>query len=216
MRAIILVPNPVDHPYFSKEARGFLDCHKLGPESLIAIDTRQHAQAQREAVISAIQGAGRGDLACVAFCCHGRRRGIQLGFRLDHLDQLAGAIAQAAAPSVAVPLFCCSTGADTEGTAGDGDFADLLRDELCFAGAVNCTVDGHLHSGHCTSHPFVRRFEGKGSTTGGVGGRMIVDQDSALWPGWKTLLGGRDKGGSTLRFRYPLMSIEDIHQEIFG
>ncbi len=149
---------------------------------------------------------------------HGWRTGIQFGFGLANVDELAVELARGCT-SVRVALYCCSTGSGP-GVGGDGGFADMLRDALCRAGAPHCQVDAHDRSGHCCRNPFVRRFDGMGSASGGIGGHWIVAPNSALWKRWVVALksdGG--PGGSSgplgpLRFRFPLMDVAEIHAEL--
>jgi hypothetical protein len=111
-----------------------------------------------------------------------------------------------------VALYCCSTGAASSADAyaefgGDGGFADRLRDALCVAGGVHCTVDAHTTAGHTTMNPYVRRFEGRGSRVGGVGGFDLVSPKSGdLWRRWRRAL--RE---TSLRYRFPVMSVAEIH-----
>ena len=137
---------------------------------------------------------------------HGWRTGIQFGFSLPHVDELAAELARGC-PFVRVALYCCSTGSGP-GVGGDGGFADMLRDALCRAGAVHCQVDAHDRSGHTTKNPYVTRFMGQGSATGGQGGQWIVAPKSALWGRWVRALRG------DLRFRFPLMDVAAIHAKL--
>lgn len=143
----------------------------------------------------------------LALFCHGWASGIQFGFGLAHVKQLAEAIASIDRPCVT--LYCCLTGEDDKGhVGGDGNFADRLRDALCAAGAVYCRVDAHTTAGHTTMNPYVRRFDGLGSPVGGCGGSWIVAPGSKLWPKWVKALKG------DLRFQYPEMEIAEIHEEL--
>jgi len=142
----------------------------------------------------------------LAVFSHGWRTGIQFGFGLPHVDDLAVELARGCT-SVRVVFYCCSTGSGP-GVGGDGGFADALRDALCRAGAVHCQVDAHDKAGHTTKNPYVVRFLGQGSATGGQGGQWIVAPKSALWGRWVRALRG------DLRFRFPLMDVAAIHAEL--
>lgn len=158
----------------------------------------------------------------IAFFCHGWKTGIQFGFGMKHVKELAKTIIEAdqigadlAAISGGrmhapiITLFCCLT---ADGPIdGDGGFADRLRDELCIAGAVNCRVDAHTTAGHTTRNPNVRRFDGLGSPVGGMGGQHIVAPGSALWARWVKALKTGD-----LRFRFSAMEVAEIHEELVG
>ena len=139
---------------------------------------------------------------------HGWETGIQCGFGLAQVGDLAGALAGAArAPRVI--LYGCLT-AEGTGPGGDGGFADALRDALCAAGAAWAQVDAHVTAGHCCRIPYVRRFEGAGVPTGGLGGAYLVTPGAALWKPWVAALKG------DLRFRFPFLSAVAIHCELGG
>lgn len=160
----------------------------------------------------------------VYFCCHGWSNGIQAGFQRGDLDLLCDKLAPIVATDVTIALMACSTGdgdLDTDqaglrdgGPAGDGGFADLLRDKLCQRGKVWCNVLGHTNPGHATRNPFVRRFAGEGSASGGTGGRYIVPRSSPLWSRWVQAL----RGGSVNAFRHRFIRMTDaeIHAELGG
>lgn len=165
----------------------------------------------------------------VAFFCHGWGAGIQAGFRnadveglAEMIDQLCavGDVDSSTADDVEphVVLYCCSTGEDVPETkkdtaagTGDNSFADRLRDELCKVGLTRCRVMGHSTVAHTTQNPNARFFDGMGSTHGGTGGYPVIALKSALWAQWKI-----DLQKSDLRFRFPFMSIEEIHAEVSG
>lgn len=171
---------------------------------LILVDNHLPAAKMRAFVLATIAEHKPDRLA---FFCHGWATGIQFGFGLAHIKQLAEAIATIDRPIVT--LFCCLTGKDDAGhVGGDGHFADRLRDALCAAGAVECRVDAHTTAGHTTMNPHVRRFDGLGSPIGGCGGQWIVAPGSKLWPKWKAALRG------DLRFRFSEMEIGEIHEEV--
>lgn len=140
----------------------------------------------------------------VAIFCHGWANGLQL-VPMVRIRDLAHILAEHRAP--VVTLYACST-ADGPATGGDGGFADRLRDALCAAGAVACRVDAHATAGHATRNPYVRRFEGMGVATGGVGGQWIVTPKSALWGPWARALKG------DLRWEFPLLSVAEIHARL--
>jgi hypothetical protein len=159
----------------------------------------------------------------LVFFCHGWSDGIQAGFRRKDIKKLV--TAWGPNDNERAILYCCSTGsdpqddseaapgqtredADFESGVGEGSFADTLRDELCKAGAVDCRVVAHTTAGHTTQNPHVVFFEGLGSHIGGIGGMMPVPPKHKLWKTWVKALKG------DLRFRYPYMSIAEIHDEL--
>lgn len=142
-----------------------------------------------------------------AFFCHGWRTGMQFGFDLRSVGELAEHIHAASGnqdPNVF--LYSCSCGSGDND--GDGGFADKLRDELCKLGSVNCLVVAHATAGHATSNPYVREFNGNGSPVGGTGGQWIVAPGSELWEKWRKAL-------RTTNLRFELASgIEYIHGKL--
>ena len=143
--------------------------------------------SRRESVISALHATD-----FVAFICHGWKQGIELGFDTTNTAQLADAL-RCYGP-LRVVLYCCSTAGG--GVDGDGGFADHLRD---LSGAQ---VDAHDGAGHCTRRPYVRRFDAGAVAQGGP---WIVAPQHDLWPKWY-----RELHDSDLRFRYPMMTREEI------
>lgn len=169
-----------------------------------SIDNRQSADRMRADVLATLEAAG--PVAAVAFFCHGWASGIQLGFRLPQVMELAEAIADVC-PSGApiVPLYCCSTASGLRRSApgGDGGFADRLRDALCVVGATGCRVIAHSTAGHTTRNPWVRDFSGPEAA---VGGSWLVEPWGPEWRRWVRTL--RGPGDERLRFpmrRYPLL-----------
>lgn len=167
------------------------------------VDNHGTKSAMRARILGHIQYASP---TICAFFGHGWRTGIQFGFGIANVKELAKALAYGCT-SVRVVLYACSTG-DGAGPGGDGGFADALRDALCVAGAPFCQVDAHDRPGHATRNPYVRRFMGQGSNVGGTGGQWIVAPGSALWGRWKAALAG------DLRLRFPMMDVGEIHAEL--
>jgi len=196
---------------FQPEALAFAKQHGVPKAQVVWIDNHLSKPAMRKAVLGAIAKAiaENGPLEAVAIFCHGWMDGIQLGFTRANVGDLAKAIA--AVKNVCVVLYACSTAkgdsGSAAGTAGDGGFADLLRDALCQAGAVDCQVDAHTTAGHTTKNPFVRRFQGMGSPYGGAGGFFIVSpSQKQLFAKWRKRLAGTD-----LRYDFPFMTVAGIH-----
>jgi len=205
---------------FQPEAEAFLKV--LGAPydkaNLLTIDNRRPAKDMARSVIdklNAVKGIDE-----VAFFCHGSTGGIQFGFNRRNVAELAAALASATAEDdLTVALYCCLTGgASDDRHGGDGGFADLLRDELCKAGIVNCRVDAHTTAGHTTWNPFVRRFEGMGSPAGGAGGYFIVPPGSKSWARWRKALRSDapflGRGGLPARFAFPMLSTAEIHRSL--
>jgi len=170
------------------------------------VDNHATKAVMRTAVLGQIQAVAPTMLAIFS---HGWRTGIQFGFGMSNLDELAAELARGCT-SVRVALYCCSTGSGP-GVGGDGGFADGLRDALCRTGASFCQVDAHDRAGHTTQNPYVVRFAGQGSATGGQGGSWIVAPGSALWKPWVRAM---KSDGGPLRFRFPMMDVAAIHAEL--
>jgi hypothetical protein len=185
----------------------------------IAFDNRRSMTGRRAEVLVKLNELDASEdeiFDGVAIFCHGWRRGIQAGFTLKQVDELADAIHRLCAHSMtAVPLYCCSTGDDKADrdieAAGTGDesFADELRDALCARGANLCRVMAHTTKGHTTRNPSVLFFDGMGSSEGGVGGYAPVRPSGRLWKRWRRALRSSD-----LRFRFPFLTVEQIHREL--
>jgi len=210
---------PRDYVSFQGWARGFLRYHGQPKSHLVIIDNHRKPSGMRKQVLDAIAAAP--DLTgcappVVAFFCHGYRTRIQLGFNRRQVNVLARALFKKYGPNVRVVLYACSAG-NGPGHSGDRGFADELRDALCRAGATGCQVDAHVTAGRADANPFLRRFAGDGSCTGGTGGfylvnRTILDERgrkkiNPLWPKWIAVL--KKKGGD-MRWRFPFMSRDEI------
>jgi hypothetical protein len=187
---------------FQPEAQKFALLHG---GDVVIVDNHTTKTKMREIVLAEIRLRKP---TTIAFFCHGWKSGVQFGFGFQHVDSLAACIAQSCPyDSPIVPLYACSTG-DGPGVGGDLGFADALRDALCRAGATWCQVFAHTTAGHATENPYVRRFSGSGSPSGGIGGSWIVTPKSDRWSRWVKSLKG------DLRLRYPLMSDAEIHEEL--
>lgn len=170
---------------FIPEAQKFAAIHGA---ALVGVDNKADQAARRDAVCSAIE---RHRPKTIAMFCHGWSSGIQFGFRMAHVRRLASDIrffCPDDAPTVV--LYACSTalGLNRSAPGGDGGFADVLRDNLCRAGARNCRVFAHSTAGHCTANPYVRVFDGMGRESGGIGGTYLVAPKSPQWKAWKCTL----------------------------
>jgi len=209
---------------FQPEARRFTKRHGLNVQlNMVLIDnSRPRAFRRMEKQILDAMGHDMPKWkthlpVIVAFVNHGHKNRIQFGFPLKRIDKLAKAIRRRGGDNVRVVLYCCDTGRDLDKDrkddrydeiGGDGGWADMLRDALCRAGAVDCIVFAHSDKGHAGRLPFVRLFEGKGSKIGGMGGSLIVAPGSALWKRWIKAL------KTPLRFDYPLMTVAEIHARL--
>lgn len=201
---------------FLPEAKRFVAAAASG--SVVTIDNHLTFARRRRAVLAELgKPEHSANLDAVAFFCHGWISGVQLGFGMRSVRQLAEGLGWVAASDfLVVPLYCCSTGDDPEddplsaaGT-GDGSFADKLRDNLCAEPVAYNRVVAHSTVAHTTRNPMVLFFDGMGTPDGGVGGYAPVLPSSANWGAWKRGL----RGATDLRFRFPFMTVGDIHAEL--
>lgn len=204
---------------FRPEAEAFAKLYNARP--IVPVNVSQPLRARTEQVLAAITADGPSDV--IAFFCHGFPDGLQLvgdrtirvgasvhvEARNETVCKLAAAIVSHAKPNVRIALYACSAG-DGARDAGDGGFGDRLRDALCAAGAPQCVVFAHTTAGHATQNPNVRVFAGEGSTVGGTGGTWVSAPGSKLWPAWRRGLRG------DLRFRFPAMTVAEIHAELLS
>jgi hypothetical protein len=104
------------------------------------------------------------DLDMVAFLCHGWRDGIQAGWKLGQVPDLAARIRKACKEDATIALYCCDTARDGDdhreddvsgGPGGKGGFASALwvaLEALGFKG----TLWAHPTTAHTTQNPHVR------------------------------------------------------------
>jgi len=218
MRALILTPDRDSRGRrdysgaFAPEARAFAQLHHLPSTSVQSIDCTRTAPERRKHVLESLSRLGAaGPIDLLACFCHGYQTGLQVGFDNSSVRDLARALVHhGCSPRLRVALYACSSGG-SRGEAGDGGLADRLRDALCTAGCVDCVVDAHATVGHTTRNPYVRRFEGRGSPVGGMGGQWIVAPRSPLWQQWRAALASTD-----LRLRFPLLELHEVHRELLG
>lgn len=213
VRGLILTPDRDKEPAhdwsgaFRPEARALAAIHRIPAERIVQIDTSLPHPRRLAPTLAAIGKCA--DLQLLAILSHGWRNGFQLGATKRTVRPLAEVIQDAAAPGLAIVLYCCSTGegepAGASGPGGEGGFADALRDALREIGMQDFAIDAHTCEGHTTRNPYVRRFLGSES----YGGDFLVAPDSPLWSKWRKQLRDTD-----LRFRFPLMARQAIEDEL--
>lgn len=177
----------------------------------VKIDLSKPMAARRKQLLTAI--AAQDELTTIAFFCHGLTRKLpQLGWDTKNVGELVSALttrspydARDDAHDLRVVLYACST-AQGEAPGGDNGFADRLRDALCASGSTFCQVDAHEGAGHTTMNPRVRRFEGHGSSNGGIGGAWIVTPGSPKYKAWARRL----REDPHFRFDFPFMTAQEI------
>jgi hypothetical protein len=224
MNALVFAPQHnaeglrADAAEFRGEAHRFCRAHGLR-DGVYLFDNREEPHIRREYLYDTLARYTPKSLDTLALFCHGWPDGIQLGTSTAHVKRLALTIKPVAARELTVVLYCCSAGADNDGSTadervpgpgGDHGFADRLRDALGDAG-VQATVYAHSTRGHCTRNPYARVFRAGER----AGGHWIVEPGSALWPAWRRALWSSDED-DTFRFRFPWMTREQLEAELGG
>lgn len=237
MRGVVLLPdrNVKRADYtgaFHPEAKWFRYEHNLPKDAVVEIAIDNPPALMREAVCDAIyqQYKKQGRLQTVAFFCHGWKSGIQLGFELQNIKQLARVCKETCEYDVVVPLYACSTARDEDRkvaddmdpnntVGGDGGFADELRDALCaIAYHIYNRVVGHVTAGHSTYNPWVRFFDGAGLPYGGSGGYWVIRPKGPLWKPWIKWLREQDEKQKDRdnQFKFPFMKPDHIRAAVLG
>lgn len=208
---------------FEREAQKASACWTaLGYAVLgIPIDTARPMPERKKQVIGELRKLGDEDQYPVhlwAFFGHGWASGFQFGFSCNDVAQLAKVLTPLSEPckvraayATRVALYCCLTGSSIvralkggDDPAGDGGFADRLRDALAEALAEG-HVDCHTTAGHTTKNPNLRRMK----TPAGRGGAYIVS------PSNKELCEKLRAALQTdFRFRFPLLTTPEILGEL--
>lgn len=223
-----------------------------GKHTLIKIDISKGLPTRQAQLFAALDALKSGDYRAVAVFCHGWENGIQAGPKISTLPEFVRLLCAATTNGVEardvlhVALYCCSTalGKDTKGgateTGGDGGFADTMRDEFCRQKRPWVRVFAHTNRGHTTTNPYVRVFEGQGSTIGLTGAQWLVPPPppkNELWPRWRDALAskapfdagtmkapaafsvgmrgpGKEVDRKFLRLAAPFMTIAELHAEL--
>ena len=196
---------------FGPHARRFAETHRIERSHIHKINVGVSKRRQCEQVLSIIRDSR--SLDCVAFFCHGYKKGIEFGLTTRNVDKLAETLAETARRNLNIPLYACSTagGKRVEGPGGDGDFADELRDALCRVGINKCRVMGHATAGHTTKNPHVRFFDGFSSDVGGFGGYWVVRPRGPLWRKWISMLRERE---SDFCYKFPFYDVTKIWKKL--
>lgn len=172
MTSIIFAPASGDQcAEFQREAKAFAKHLGDAEVHLFPVDPQM---SKRRAFVLEVLGRPRLEkLRRVAFLCHGYRSGIQAGFTMDTVAELALAL-RWDGPSCIVSLYCCSTGRSSRDDGagphieGEGSFADAFRDALVFRGYEGTWMLTHRTLGHLSRNPDVRMYRVAPNILGGV------------------------------------------------
>lgn len=150
------------------------------------------------------------DLDLVAFLCHGWKDGIQAGWRILQVDDLAKRLTAACKPDAVIVLYCCDTGkgADVGAPGGKGGFASALWMELERMG-FRGTLWAHSTAGHTTQNPHVKIWRVDEEPELGV---EACERLSPLWGAWARAL-------RLTEFRYRMLQCqteEELQSAIEG
>lgn len=201
---------------FLPEAKKFVALAAEGSK-IVRFDNTQTFAKRRKEVLKALKDPEGEDFTSVAFFCHGWANGIQAGFTRRTARKLAFAICYVVNKSLCnqatlvVPLYCCSTGQDTQdredeasGT-GKTSFAQKLASELGDDGCgyYDVRVVAHTTKGHTTRNPNVAIFDGEGRS-----GYLLQPDTSGKelkrWQrSWRKSLRGEVASLADLRFQFP-------------
>lgn len=211
---------------FIPEAKAFASCHKIPDDHCVGMPLVGVSSAvRRQRTLETIYGAGsRKKLDAIAFFGHGWPRGIQFGFRREHIHGLVRVLSSVCAPNVKIILYACLAAENDVrereikniGPGTDGGFADMLRDEMVRQGLDLGHVDAHKTAGHTTWNPFLIRFlceAVEDQEKGGEGGAWIVAPRSQLWKEWVRRLKMNEED---FRYRFPFLTEYQIKRELMG
>lgn len=175
---------------FQPEARRLVTA--LGCNAVTKLfDSNRALPDRRYEVIAAIEKLANVDL--VAFLCHGWRDGIQAGWTLMRVNDLAHRLALACSNKATVALYCCDTGRDQDGDrkddvavgpGGKGGFASALFVGMRAKGWRG-QLWAHPTTAHTTKNPHVRIFRQDDDPELGD---WAVEPYSPLWGKWKAAL----------------------------
>lgn len=121
MRGIVFTPNRNTRRAdftgaFLPEARAFIRAHQIPARALVRIDILKSDHEMRAQILEAIKKEGKlqGSFETVAFFCHGWCSGIQLGFSVQNVVELACALKPLATRDIKMPLYACSAARDRD------------------------------------------------------------------------------------------------------
>lgn len=201
---------------FIPEAEAFAEYWNTEKNNIIGIPLEgMSKKKRRELTIASIKESMNGTpLNLVALFGHGWPSGIQFGFGMKEIPELADCLVEHCAYNARIVLYACLTAENSErdndhehvGPATDGGFADILRDELAKRGMIGW-IDAHKTAGHTTWNPYVVRFDCedlKDIDMDFAGGYWLVQPRSPHWKKWREALKG------DMRFRFPMMTEKEI------
>lgn len=197
---------------FNPEAIKFMSHHKIPNDARVKINLFNGEIKRKNQFINEVTKITKKyNTNTITIFCHGLSNKIELGFSKQNIKEfieLLRSLDPGNKTFRRVILYCCSTGSDRFGKDGENSFADILRDELCKAGYIDCIVDAHTTAGHTTRNAHKKRYAGNGNPKGGNGGEWIVAPGSKNWKKWIELLKTNDK------YDVSFQSIETINENL--
>ena len=108
-----------------------------------------------------------------------------------------------------VTLYACSAGETTTAQpAGEGGFADKMRDDFVDNGYVDGWIDAHTVAAHATQNPYLRRFY-LSKEQEAYGGSWLVPPGSPEFSVWRKRLNEKWKT-DPFRFDFVYMNAADV------
>jgi len=208
---------------FIPEAKSFAKFHKVPDKNLIGMDLiSMNNRDKRRKVLSSISKSKENFLDGLFFFGHGWPSGMQFGFNLSNVSDLANAISDNGINDIKICFYACLTAEnkirdkdyDNVGIGTDGGFADVFRDCLAKCGLSKAWVDAHKTAGHAVFNPFLVRFLCEDVIRvdeGAIGGAWIVQPRSQMWHKWTEALKGEN---NPIRYRFPFMTELEIKNEL--
>lgn len=158
-------PGKRDADEFRREARKFIA--NYGGD-LVTFDNRKQMPDRRRDVAEQLSDCAETNVA--AFFCHGWKSGLQAGYRISDIDELAASLEILGIDTVCLYACLCASGPRN----GEGSFASQLRRAM---GPVD--VWAHATRGHTTKNPDVVAFD-----CTQIGGYYPIPRDAPEWPKW--------------------------------
>lgn len=157
-----------------------------------------------------IEGANNFD--AFVYLGHGLRTGLpSAGVTQANRKEFTDLLAKKALSKkkMIVTLYACSAGETTTAQpAGEGGFADKMRDDFVAKGFTDGWIDAHTVAAHATQNPYLRRFY-LSKEQEAQGGSWLVAPGSPEFAVWRKRLNEKWKT-DPFRFEFPFMNAADV------